>query len=68
MRYDSLHSLLQGSGSARSFFLSLPVSRQTALHREFDAYIHTAAELRLRASQLEAYEHQVAVSEALGRR
>lgn len=68
MRYDNLQSLLQGSDSARSFFLTLPVAHQLTLHRQFDPHIHTAAELHLQASRLETYQRQVEVSEALGHR
>ena len=58
MAYPDLHSLLQSSGSTRRYFLSLPVSTQMELH-EFNASIHTAAQLHQWADRLEKYHHQL---------
>lgn len=52
MKYTDLHDLISHSASSRRYFLSLPVSLQLALHRH-NAYIHTAAELHLRADMLQ---------------
>lgn len=48
----NLHELLIQSSSTRAYFLTLPVSRQMALHRQSE-HIRTAQELRLYARFLE---------------
>lgn len=48
MKYTDLQDLISHSSSTRAYFLSLPVSLQSALH-ERNEYIHTAAELHLQA-------------------
>lgn len=62
MQYSDLHELIGNSGSARKYFLSLPVEMQLALHTHND-YIHTADELHRRVGAVEAYNRQVALSE-----
>lgn len=54
MRYRDLHELIQNSQSSRAFFLSLPVEIQCQLH-EHNACIHSAVELRNRASALKSW-------------
>lgn len=51
MKYSDLHDLISHSRSTRRYFLSLPVSLQLALHEQ-NIYIHTAADLHLRADLL----------------
>lgn len=62
MYYPDLAALLRDSRSARAYFLSLPMAQQ--LH-EHNAYIHTAAQLRLCSGQVEAHSRAVALSESL---
>lgn len=64
MFYPDLATLLRNSRSARAYFLSLSVAQQLRLH-EHNAYIHTAAQLRLRSEQVEAHSRTVALSESL---
>lgn len=64
MYYPDLAALLRDSRSARAYFLSLPVAQQLQLH-EHNAYIHSAAQLRLRSGQVEAHSRAVALSESL---
>lgn len=52
MKYNDLQDLISHSSSTRQYFLSLPVALQSALH-EHNAYIHTAADLHLRADMLQ---------------
>lgn len=52
MKYENLQELIAHSSSSRSFFLSLPVALQLLLH-EHSSAIHTAADLHLRADQLQ---------------
>ena len=51
MQYPTLRALLAQSASSRTFFVSLPVALQTKPH-EYDAYIHSAAQLRQTAQQV----------------
>lgn len=57
MPYDDLQSLLQGSSSAREFFLTLPVEIQMTLHA-WGPSIRTAGELHLWAGRAGAYLRQ----------
>ncbi len=66
MQYADLHALISQSSSTRQYFLSLPVSLQLSLHRHND-YIHSAADLHIRAAAMERYEHALAVSESAAR-
>lgn len=50
--YIDLQTLLKGSSSTRSYFVSLPVETQLAMH-ENNKYIHTAFELRKHVSHYE---------------
>lgn len=61
MPYENLNRLIQGSSSARRYFLSLPVELQLALHEHND-YVHSAAELHNRVYAVEAYRKQLALS------
>lgn len=61
MPYPDLKALIQHSSSSREFFLSLPVELQTELHSHNDV-IHTAAQLRLRAEQLERHRNHIKLS------
>ncbi len=60
MQYRDLHELIQASQSSRAFFLSLPVESQRRLH-EYNAYIHSATELRRAAADLSIAEWQAAL-------
>ena len=51
MQHRYLHELLAHSASSRTLFVSLPVALQTKLH-EYDAYIHSAAQLRQKAQEV----------------
>lgn len=61
MRYENLQALINASSSARRYFLSLPVTTQTALHSHGD-YIHTSQELRLKTEMLQNYQRHCAIS------
>lgn len=61
MYYNDLQELINHSSSSRRYFLSLPVAMQLSLHEQ-NAYIHTSAELHLRADMLEKYQHAVDIS------
>ncbi len=64
MRYENLHTLLEQSSGTRSYFLTLPVELQLALHEQNDL-IHTAQELHLHADAARDYQKHVLLSEAL---
>lgn len=51
MKYKDLKDLITNSSTSRQYFLSLPVPLQLALH-EYNACIHTAADLHLNADIL----------------
>lgn len=57
MPYDDLQSLLQGSSSARDFFLTLPVEIQMTLHA-WGPSIRTAGELHLWAGRAGSHLRQ----------
>lgn len=61
MHYTDLQELINHSSSTRHYFLSLPVAMQVSLHEQND-YIHTAAELHMRADMLEKYQHALDIS------
>lgn len=58
MKYMNLQELIKHSRSSRQYFLSLPVSLQHMLHEQND-YIHTAADLHLRADMTEKYKRKI---------
>ncbi len=60
MRYQDLHELVACSNSSRQYFLSLPVSMQLQL-QEHRAYIHSAADLHIRVSQIEKYNSYMGI-------
>ena len=62
MQYQNLHELVAHSRSSRNYFLSLPVELQIQLS-EHSAYIRTAAQLRLRAEHMRAYNRLLALSD-----
>lgn len=62
MKYKDLQDLISHSSSTRKYFLSLPVSMQSALH-EHNCYIHTAADLHICADLIEKYDSAVKNSE-----
>ena len=60
MQYRYLHELLTHSASSRTFFVSLPVALQIKLH-EYDAHIHSAAQLRQKAQEVHRCEQLAAL-------
>lgn len=62
LKYNNLHELISHSNSSRKYFLSLPVAQQMSLH-QYNDYIHSAAELREYARNVEKYERAVDISE-----
>lgn len=66
LQYNNLHDLIFSSSGTRKYFLSLPYKMQTQLYEHND-YIHSAADLRLRVSQLEKHNRSVMLSESLNK-
>lgn len=64
LRYGNLNELIYHSSSSRNYFLSLPPEIQIKLH-EHENYIHTAADLRLKADMTIAYSHAAELSDSL---
>lgn len=53
MLYNSLHHMISRSSSSRTFFLSLPVRVQMALHKD-NRHIRTQLQLRLKAETVQS--------------
>ena len=64
LQYTNLQELIQGSSSARAYFLSLPVAVQLALHEQ-NRWICSAAQLHIRADQVERWQRAIELSESL---
>ncbi len=66
MQYTDLHDLIRNSSSARQYFLSLPSELQMQLH-EHNRFIHSAAQLHMRADLIGKHNRAVAISDSLPR-